>query len=234
MITSLNKDFGVPLTENEIKCIKTKIINICHLFWIFLVFSIDDRIPLAPSPPPPPTEEENKITENNYSSNVQLVEEKTLPSADDIQRPDINFLRRNKERVRLASLRNKYEWSHMSNISLRKRNFYENLVGGEIWGILYIFTRMIEQVICISARIQNHIDKRRTYLSTQLQFHLDCWSFHVAHRHAIFYADDRSTWIRTGSLWKCYTRAWSHDRDFKSGPKIYQNLGFTLLSLLMK
>lgn len=45
----------------------------------------------------------------NRNSNNQLKQEEILVT-DDIKRPDINFLEKNMERVRVASLRNKYDY----------------------------------------------------------------------------------------------------------------------------
>ncbi|CAF0974604.1 unnamed protein product [Adineta ricciae] len=93
MITSLNKDFGVPLTENEIK-----------------LFSSDDRLPPTPSRPTSsqhPIEEAHRETEYNHSTYTEPVKEQTMQSKNDIQRPQINFVARNMEHIRLASLKNK-------------------------------------------------------------------------------------------------------------------------------
>ncbi|UJR38075.1 hypothetical protein I4U23_030756 [Adineta vaga] len=88
MITSLNKDFGVPLSENEIK-----------------LFSTDDRLPSTTPPPQPSVEEEHPIIEHNYSTHGESIEGQTFPSFNDTQPPEIDFVARNMERVRLTSLK---------------------------------------------------------------------------------------------------------------------------------
>ncbi|CAF0720803.1 unnamed protein product [Adineta steineri] len=97
MVTSINKDYGIPLTENEIR-----------------LFARDDRLPPSSAPPPSQrplsstqAEEDNNIIQNTYSSNNVFIREQPQRSMDDTQLPDINFLARNKERIRLASLKNK-------------------------------------------------------------------------------------------------------------------------------
>ncbi|CAF2086152.1 unnamed protein product [Rotaria magnacalcarata] len=85
MITSLSRDFGVPLTEKEI-----------------ILFSSDDRSPSASTT----REKKNKHIIDSSDSNNPSKQER-VPSQEEIIRPDINFLEKNIERIRLASLRNK-------------------------------------------------------------------------------------------------------------------------------
>ncbi|CAF1074162.1 unnamed protein product [Rotaria sp. Silwood1] len=94
MITSLSRDFGVPLTDKEI-----------------ILFSSDDRTPSASTI----NEKRNKNIINNHHSNNQLKQEQ-IPSLEEIKRPDINFLTRNIERVRLSSLRNKENHKYDDNL----------------------------------------------------------------------------------------------------------------------
>ena len=82
-------------------------INLFHL-----VFSSDDRLPATPSRPTssqPQIEEVHQETEYNYSTHAEPVEAQAMHSTNAIQRPEINFVSRNMERIRLASLKNKYK-----------------------------------------------------------------------------------------------------------------------------
>lgn len=53
-------------------------------------------------------EKQNQIVTDNSQSNNQTKDEQT-PSPEETKRLDVNFLAKNRERIRLASLRNKYE-----------------------------------------------------------------------------------------------------------------------------
>ncbi|CAF0826393.1 unnamed protein product [Rotaria sordida] len=94
MITSLNKDFGIPLSEKEI-----------------ILFSTDDRSPSASTT----NEKRNKNIINNHHSNNQLKQEQ-IPLPEEIKRPEINFLEKNIERVRLSSLRNRENNKYDDNL----------------------------------------------------------------------------------------------------------------------
>jgi len=74
------------------------------LFIFFLVFSSDDRSPSASTS----NEKPNKTMTNNYNSNNQSKKEHILVP-EDIKRADVNFLEKNIEQIRIASLRNKYD-----------------------------------------------------------------------------------------------------------------------------
>ncbi len=74
-----------------------------YLF-VFLVFSTDDRSSSASTS----NEKQNKDIVNNQNSNNQLKQEQ-IPSPEDIKRTDINFLAKNIKRIRIASLKNKYD-----------------------------------------------------------------------------------------------------------------------------
>ena len=75
-----------------------------------LVFSSDDRLPPTLSRPTSSQhqiEEVHRETGYNHSTYTEPVEEQAVQSRNDIQRPPINFVARNMEHIRLASLKNK-------------------------------------------------------------------------------------------------------------------------------
>ncbi len=69
------------------------------MIFVFVVFSSDDRSPSASTL----NEKQIKTITNN-----QLKQEQILVP-EDIKRPDINYLAKNIERIRIASLKNKYD-----------------------------------------------------------------------------------------------------------------------------
>jgi hypothetical protein len=70
----------------------------------FLVFSSDDRSPSASTT----HEKQTKTLESKPNADNQLKEEQ-IQTPEGTKRSDANFLQRNIERIRLASLRNKYK-----------------------------------------------------------------------------------------------------------------------------
>jgi predicted XRE-type DNA-binding protein len=70
---------------------------------IVLVFSSDDRSPSASTS----NGKQNKNIISNQNPSTQLKQEQ-IRSAEEIKRPDINFVEKNIERIRNTSLKNKY------------------------------------------------------------------------------------------------------------------------------
>ena len=71
---------------------------------MFVVFSSDDRSPSASTN----NEKQNKNLENTQNSTQQIKAER-IQTPEGSKRTDTNFLEQNIQRIRLASLRNKYE-----------------------------------------------------------------------------------------------------------------------------
>ncbi|CAF4536166.1 unnamed protein product, partial [Rotaria sp. Silwood2] len=152
MITSLSRDFGTPLTEKEI-----------------ILFSTDDRSPSASTT----NEKLNKNIVDNHYSNNQLKQEQ-IASPEEIKRPEINFLAKNIERIRLSSLRNRENHKDDDNLVF--------ITSGPIYPYS---TQKLNAT-------ENALEQMRTYLKQH--YRSSSCSFNPEHRSGTFspYSNDET------------------------------------------
>ncbi len=124
---------------------------------MFLVFSTDDRSPSASTN----QEKQNKTPENNQQPTNEVKEER-IKSPEGTKRSDTNFLQRNIDRIRTASLRIKYKISSNTSFNLilfsrENRKDEDNLVFVTMGPIYPYSTQKLNST-------ENALEQMRTYL----------------------------------------------------------------------